>query len=62
MNKSEAGRLGGKSTVARYGPEHMRAIGKKGAATLWRRYALYPFELSKYALVDRESGQIRAIR
>jgi len=62
MTKAQAGSLGGKTTVARYGPDYMRTIGKKGAQTLWRRYALYPFELSKYAMVDRATGQIVAIR
>ena len=62
MTKAQAGSLGGRSTLARHGVEHMRAIGKRGAATLWRRYSLLPYELSKYALVSRETGQIRAVR
>lgn len=32
-----AGRKGGRSTVARYGVEHMRAIGKRGFAALARK-------------------------
>lgn len=60
--KRRAGRLGGLATITRYGREHMAEIGRRGAAVLWRRYRLLPYELSRYALVDRESGEIRAIR
>jgi hypothetical protein len=38
LTKAEAGRLGGKSTVRKYGPEHMRAIGKAGFAALRRKF------------------------
>jgi hypothetical protein len=38
LTKAEAGRLGGKSTVRRHGPEHMRAIGKAGFAALRRKF------------------------
>lgn len=62
MTKREAGALGGLATVAKHGRQHMAAIGRRGAETLWRRYSLLPYQLSKYALVDRESGQIKAIR
>lgn len=37
MTKREAGRLGGRATVARHGTEHMRAIGKHGFLGLARR-------------------------
>jgi hypothetical protein len=60
--KQKAGRLGGLATVARYGRGHMAAIGKRGAATLWQRYNLLPYQLSKFALVDRETGKVKAIR
>jgi hypothetical protein len=60
--KQKAGRLGGLATVARHGRPYMAAIGRRGAAALWRRYALLPYELSKYALVDRETGKVKAIR
>lgn len=62
MTRAEAGRRGGNQTFNRYGPEHMRKIGKRGAATLWARYALYPYELSKFVLVDRTTGTVKAIR
>jgi hypothetical protein len=38
LTRAEAGRLGGKSTVRKYGPEHMRAIGKAGFAALRRKF------------------------
>jgi hypothetical protein len=62
MTRREAGSLGGRATVARHGRQYMAAIGARGAATLWRRYAILPYELSKYALVDRETGKVKAIR
>jgi hypothetical protein len=38
LTKAEAGRLGGKSTVRKYGPEHMRRIGKAGFAALRKKF------------------------
>lgn len=38
LTKAEAGRLGGKSIVRKYGPEHMRAIGKAGFRALRRKF------------------------
>jgi hypothetical protein len=37
LTKAEAGRLGGKSTVRRYGKEHMRTIGKAGFQAFARK-------------------------
>ena len=37
LTKAEAGRLGGKATVRKYGPEHMRRIGKAGFQGLARK-------------------------
>jgi len=62
MTKKEAGRLGGLATVEKHGHEHMSKIGKKGAKVLYERYALRPYQLSKFALVSRETGQVKAIR
>jgi len=36
---SEAGRIGGEMTLARYGIEFFRQIGKKGQAILTKRYS-----------------------
>jgi general stress protein YciG len=63
MNKAKqnAGRLGGLATVAKHGKEHMRTIGRRGAATTWRRYSIMPVDTSGYALVEKATGKIRAI-
>lgn len=61
-NKRRAGSLGGRATVARYGPDYMREIGKRGAATLWARYALLPWQVAAWAIVDRETNQVKSIR
>lgn len=37
LTPAERGRLGGKSTVRKYGVEHMRRIGKAGFAGLRRK-------------------------
>ena len=59
--KQKAGRLGGLRTVEKRGKAHMSAIGKKGAATTWKLYAIQPVDSSGYALVERATGKIRAI-
>lgn len=61
MNKAQAGSLGGKATVNRYGREYMRSIGKRGAQTTWTRYGWLPVGTSGYALVHRETNKIVAI-
>jgi hypothetical protein len=37
LSKAEAGRLGGRATLAKYGPEHFRRLGQLGFAALARR-------------------------
>lgn len=59
--KRRTGQLGGLATVKRHGREHMQAIGKRGAATLWRRYGLKPCQLTRWALVDRETDEVKAV-
>jgi hypothetical protein len=59
--KQKAGKLGGLATVAKHGKDHMSAIGRRGAATTWKRYAIQPVDSSGYALVERATGKIRAI-
>lgn len=54
-SKSEAGRMGGQATVTKHGREHMAKIGKLGAAVLWQRYQLIPWQLTKFKLVKREN-------
>ena len=38
MSKAEAGRLGGRATVAKHGATHMSRIGKDGFAALEARF------------------------
>lgn len=61
MTRKEAGALGGLATVRKYGAGYMAKIGKKGAASLWARWQLLPYQTSKYQLVNRETGE-RIIR
>lgn len=58
MNKSEAGRLGGKRTFEKYGSDHMRAIGKRGALVFHAKYQLVPVHMSEFAIVDRLTGKV----
>jgi hypothetical protein len=58
--KQSAGKLGGLATLARHGPDHMRAIGKRGAAAFWQRYTLRPAGTSQFAITDRETNKVIA--
>lgn len=61
MTKAEAGRLGGKATVKKYGKDHMADIGQKGAEATWTRYKMLPVNTSQYAMVEIETNRIVAI-
>jgi len=61
LNKAQCGRLGGLTTVARHGKEHMSRIGKKGAETTWTRYKISPVGLTSYAMVEVETNRIVAV-
>lgn len=56
------GSHGGLVTAKKYGRNHMAAIGRNGARVLYERYQLAPYELNKFALVDRITGEIKAVR
>ncbi len=58
--KKTAGQLGGLATLARYGREYMREIGRRGARTTWQRYRLLPLGTSDFALVNRATGEVKA--
>lgn len=60
QTKQAAGHLGGLATLAKHGKAHFSTIGRRGAAELWRRYHLTPAGLRGWALVDRETGKVRA--
>lgn len=51
---------GGKTTSKKYGKDHMRAIGKKGAESTWAKYTLQPVGLNNFALVEKETGEVKA--
>lgn len=61
MTKQNAGSLGGRKTFERYGSEHMRNIGRRGAASTWQRYTLAPVGASGWAMVDRKTGKVKAV-
>lgn len=58
--RAAAGRRGGLSTVAKYGAEHMRAIGRAGARVFWERYRFSPVGTFQFAVVRRETNQVVA--
>lgn len=62
QKKRTAGRLGGLATVRKYGSDHMREIGRRGAAATWRRYNLLPIGIGGYAMVERDTGAVVAWR
>jgi general stress protein YciG len=58
LNKRECGRRGGRATFARHGRAHMQTIGRRGAATFWRRYHMAPVGTSQWAIVKRTTGEV----
>ncbi len=60
MKRAIAGSKGGRTTVQRHGIEYMRRLGKWGAHRMHSTYDLVPVELNDFALVNRETGAIKA--
>lgn len=58
--KAAAGRAGGLSTVAKYGPDYMKEIGRRGAKVFHARYRLTPAGVNDFAIVNRETGEVKA--
>jgi hypothetical protein len=58
--RKEAGRRGGLATLARYGVDHFRVIGRKGARVFHSRYRLDPVGLDDFAIVNRETNEVKA--
>jgi hypothetical protein len=58
--KAKAGRKGGQKTFELYGTDHMKKIGANGAATTWKRYGLKPVGTSQFAMVNRETNEVKA--
>lgn len=59
MTRQESGRAGGLANVARHGPAHMAAIGRKGGRSTQRKYKLEPIGQSGWAMVDRQTGKVK---
>jgi hypothetical protein len=57
--KQTAGRLGGKTTLKKYGVEHFRKIGAKGAKVFHLRYRLEPVRMNDFAIVHRVTGEVK---
>lgn len=58
--KAIAGSKGGRTTVKRYGKRYMRRLGRWGAHVMHSLYRLEPVELNDFAIVHRETGEIKA--
>lgn len=57
MDKKESGRLGGRETVRRYGPEYMHRLAVKAAEAMHTKYRMEPVSLYDFVFVDRETGE-----
>ena len=49
-------RLGGLAVLRKYGHSHFSTIGRRGAATFWRRYKFAPVGTSQFAVIRRRDG------
>ena len=58
--KKTAGALGGQSTLSRYGHLHFANIGRRGAAEFHRRYRLEPVDMTDFAIVRRDTGEVKS--
>lgn len=58
--RREAGSRGGKKTVKRYGKRYMKRLGKWGAHVMHATYRLQPVDRNDFALVHRETGEVKA--
>lgn len=57
--KQQAGKRGGLATLARHGKSHFQKIGKRGAAVFWKLYRFEPAGMSDFAIVHRETGEVK---
>lgn len=58
--RAAAGAKGGKRTVKRYGKRYMKKLARWGAHRMHSLYQLTPVDLNDFALVHRETGEIKA--
>jgi hypothetical protein len=60
QKKQDAGRKGGLATLAKHGVAHFKKIGAIGAKVFHRRYRLTPVGLDNFAIVNRETNEVKA--
>jgi hypothetical protein len=61
MNKKQAGQIGGRTTFARHGEQHMSKIGARGAAVTWQRYFLSAIGGTGWVMVNRQTNELKAV-
>lgn len=61
QKRAIAGRKGGLRTAKKYGKRYMRKLGKWGAHCMHSLYAMVPVDLNDFALVHKETGQVKAL-
>ena len=59
--QQKAGRRGGLATLEKYGVQHFQKLGKWGAHRMHATYRLEPHGLNDFALVNRETGDVKAL-
>ena len=60
QKRSEAGRRGGMRTLEKHGIDHFKKIGAIGAQVLHQRYRLAPVGQDNFALVNRQTNEVKA--
>ena len=58
--RADAGRRGGMRTLEKHGVDHFKKIGAIGARVFHRRYRLAPVGLDNFAIVNRETNEVKA--
>lgn len=60
QKRKDAGARGGAATLARHGRAHFKKIGAIGAKVFHDRYRLEPVDLNDFAIVHRETNEVKA--
>lgn len=58
MIRTEISSLGGQAVFRKYGSAYMSKIGRAGAVAFWKKYTVQPVQLTRFAIVNRETGEI----
>jgi hypothetical protein len=61
QKRAIAGSRGGKKTVRRYGKRYMKKLARWGAHCMHSTYRLEPVLLNDFALVHRQTNEVRAL-